>query len=325
MVRDPQGAVTRAATVVLGGHWLDRASELAFVTRSIAGAATRCGPVSVLVPGEPDRREPDGAFDLEGMGMPGALRWPDDLDRDATVIVDDLSPAVAALLARTEPGAVLFLAGPGNELLPAGRRVDLVGGDEPLGVHVPVNRLAERHRHHGFGFTGYLLVLSDRTGSQGEPPPAADWLGSAFQDADVVVVEDAVAWAWKGRTLRGSVSVDTRMDLWRLLAHANVCVDLAPGPHIARECIEALRFGTPIIVPQGSGPGAEHARSGGGATFLDESELLEAAATYLSDAVRAQASASARRYADRLYGDPAALVRRLGDLLGQDGQEGQVR
>ena len=37
--------------VVVASHWLDRQSELAFVTRSIAGAATRCGPVSVLVPG----------------------------------------------------------------------------------------------------------------------------------------------------------------------------------------------------------------------------------------------------------------------------------
>jgi hypothetical protein len=312
--------VSRPAAVVLSGHWLDRLSELAFVTRSIAGAATRCGPVSVLVPGEHDGREPDGAFDLEAMGMPGALRWPDDLDRDTTVIVDDLTPEIAALLARTEPRAALFLAGTNGDLLPAGRRVNLVGGEEPLGVHVPVNRLAERHRHHGFGFTGYLLVLSDRTGSQGEPPPAAAWLSSAFHDADVVVVEDATAWAWKGRALRGSVSVDTRMDLWRLLAHANVCVDLAPGPHIARECIEALRFGTPIIVPRAPGPGAEHARSGGGATFLDESELLEAAATYRSDTQRAQASASARRYADRHYGDPAALVRRLGELLGQEGQ-----
>jgi hypothetical protein len=293
---------------------------LAFVTRSIAGAATRCGPVSVLVPGDPGRRQPDGAFDLEGTGAPGAPQWPDGLDADTTVIVDDLTPEVAGLLARTGPRAVLFLSGADNELLPAGRRVQLVGGTEPVSVHVPVNRLAEEHRHHGFGFTGYLLVLSDRTGSQGEPPPAAAWLSSAFHDADVVVVEDAVAWAWKGRALRGSVSVDTRMDLWRLLAHANVCVDLGPGPHIARECIEALRFGTPIIVPQGSGPGAEHARSGGGATFLDESELLEAAAAFQSAALRAHASATARRYADGHYGDPAALVRRLAELLGQEGQ-----
>ncbi len=150
-----------------------------------------------------------------------------------------------------------------------------------------MNRLAEQHRHHGFGFTGYLLVLSDRTGAHEGPPPAAAWLSSAFNDADVVVVEDAVASGWKGRALRGKVSVDTRMDLWRLLAHANVCIDLAPGSHIARECIEALRFGTPIIVPQDSGPGALHAAGAGGATFRDESELL-AAVDHLPGGYRAR-------------------------------------
>ena len=163
---------------------------------------------------------------------------------------------------------------------PTWRPLPLVGGPDPVGVHVPVNRLAEQYRHHGFGFTDYPLVLSDRTGAEREePPPAAAWISAAFIEADVVVVEDAVAWAWKGRALRGKVSVDTRMDLWRLLAHANVCIDLAPGPYIARECIEALRFGTPIIVPDRPGPGAVHARASGGATFRDASELLEAAAS----------------------------------------------
>ena len=312
--------------VVVASHWLDRRSELAFVTRSIAGAATRCGPVSVLVPGEPGRRQADGAFDLEGIGTAATLQWPEGLATDTTVIVDDLTPAVAALLARIGPQSVLVLSGSGagGEHPRSWRKVPLVDGPEPVGVHVPVNRLAEQHRHHGFGFTGYLLVLSDRAGPHEEPPAAAAWLSSAFSDADVVVVEDAVAWAWKGRALRGSVSVDTRTDLWRLLAHANVCVDLAPGAHIARECIEALRFGTPIIVPRESGPAALHAQATGGATFLDASELLAAATTFRDAAYRAEASASARRYADTRYGDSATLVRRLGDLLGRRSPQPEV-
>ncbi len=158
-------------------------------------------------------------------------------------------------------------------------------GGESVGVHVPVNRMAERDRHHGFGFTDYLLVLGDRTGEQAEPPPAAAWLSGAFPDADVVVLEDAVASAWKGRALRGRVSVDTRMDLWRLLAHANVCVDLAPGGLIARACVEAMRFGTPIIVPAGSGPAVTHAVATGSAAFGDEAELLEGVGA-LRDATR---------------------------------------
>jgi hypothetical protein len=309
--------LSRPAAVIVGCHWLENRSELAFVTRSIAGAASRCGPVVVLVPGDPGRRA-DGAFDLEGVGTRGALEWPAGISNETTVIVDDLTAEVTALLADVDPQAVQFVSGTGGAATnPAWQRLPLVGGHDPVEVHVPVNRLAEHHRHHGFGFTDYLLVLSDRTDSHEEPPAAAAWLSAAFPKADVVVLEDAVASAWKGRALRGKVTVDTRMDLWRLFAHANACIDLAPGPHIARECVESLRFGTPVIVPDRPGPGAAHAQSSGGATFRDASELLDAAASFQNEAHRAQASAAARLYADTHFGDPAALVRRLRDLIGQ--------
>ena len=130
-----------------------------------------------------------------------------------------------------------------------------------------------------------------------------------------MVVEDAVASAWKGRALRGKVSVDTRMDLWRLLAHANVCIDLAPGPHIARECIEALRFGTPIIVPERSGPAEVHAQAGGGSIFGDPDELLTAVRHLQRSSRRAEASLAGRRYADDRYGDTTALIGQMRELL----------
>lgn len=308
--------MNRPAAVVLSCHWLDHRSELAFVTRSIAGAVSRFGPVAVLVPMDPGQRQADGAFDLQGMGSLGhAPQWPDDVPDDTTVIVDDLTSLVTSLLGRVAPPSVHFLSESDGARATAWRRLPLVGGDDAVGVHVPVNRLAERHRHHGFGFTDYVLVLSDRAGRHEEPPAAAAWLSAAFGDADVVVLEDAVASAWKGRALRGAVTVDTRMDLWRLLAHANVCIDLAPGAHIARECIEALRFGTPVVVPAGSGPGAVHAVASGGATFRDPPDLLEAVAAFRDEAHRAEVSATARLYADSRYGDPDASVRRIGEML----------
>jgi hypothetical protein len=309
------------AAIVLGCHWLDRQGELAFVTRSIAGAASRCGGVGVLVPGVPGPREADGAFDLERIGPLGAMRWPGGCPAETPVIVDDLTSEVSSLLSAAGPPAVHFLSGSGTAPDPGWRQLPVVGGDDPVGVHVQVNRMAEQHRHHGFGFTDYLLVLGDRTGEHAEPPPAAAWLSAAFPDADVVVLKDAVASAWKGRALRGKVTVDTRMDLWRLLAHANVCIDLAPGELIARVCVEALRFGTPIIVPSGSGPAVAHAQATGGATFRDEADLLESADAFRAPAHRADASDAARRYADEHYGDPLALVRRLEALLGRSGPE----
>ncbi len=307
--------MNRPAAVVLGCHWLDRRSELAFVTRSIAGAASRCGEVAVLVPGVGGRREADGAFDLQAIGPPGALRWPAGGPVETTVIVDDLTSEVTTLLAEARPSAVHFLSGTEPLASPTWQHLAVVGGASAVGVHVPVNRMAERDRHHGFGFTDYLLVLGDRTGEQPAPPPAAAWLSGAFPDADVVVLEDAVASAWKGRALRGKVSVDTRMDLWRLLAHANVCVDLAPGALIARACVEAMRFGTPIIVPAGSGPAVTHAVATGNAAFRDEAELLQSVDALRDATRRAGASDAARRYADERYGNPDALVRRLEVLL----------
>jgi hypothetical protein len=308
--------VSGPAATVIGCHWFDRQSELAFVTRSIAGAASRGGPVAVLVPDLAGRCPADGAFDLHDIGSSGAPRWPADVATDRTVIVDDLTAEVASLLSAVGARSVHFLSGGESASDPAWHSLPLVGGDDPLGVHVPVNRLAELHRHHGFGFTDYVLVLSDRIGAHTEPPPAVAWISAAFDEADVVILEDAVASAWKGRALRGRVSVDTRMDLWRLLAHANVCIDLAPGAQIARECIEALRFGTPIIVPDGVGPAPVHARASGGATIQGASELLDAVASLQDQGHRAEVAATSRRYADALCGDPAVLIRRLGSLLG---------
>ena len=98
-------------------------------------------------------------------GLSGSWQWPVGLSTETTVIVDDLTAEVAGLLTHVDPQAVQFLSGTVGTANPAWRRLPLVGGHDPVGVHVPVNRLAEQHRHHGFGFTDYLLVLSDRTGA----------------------------------------------------------------------------------------------------------------------------------------------------------------
>ena len=313
--------MSESRTVIVAGHWHDRRSELAFVTRAVAGAASRCGPVWVLVPGPPEGRQPDGAFDLQGMGEDGELRWPDEIPADSAVVVDELTPVIAEHLTRIGPRKLFAISGGVDGYGPAWRPLRLVDGDDgqastTVSVHVPVNPLAERHRHHGFGFTGYQLVLSDGSGAEGGPPPAVAWLSGAFHDADVLVVQDAVASAWRGRALRGRVRVDTRMDLWRLVAHAGVCIDLDPGAYLARECVEALRFGTPIVVPEHSGPAAEHAHAGGGSTFGDPGELIGAAEKMRSEANRAAASDAGRRYADSRFGDPGALAARMRLLLG---------
>jgi hypothetical protein len=308
--------VSDPGTVVIARHWSRRQSELAFVARSIAGAASRLGPVSVLVPSPLGTREPDGAFDLLGMDDRGAYGWPAGVPTGATIVVDDPTPEIGTLVSRADPRACFTLS-PTQGADPVWPPIPLVpGGDRPfVGSHVPVHPMAATQRHGGFGFTGYLLVLSDRADRSEDPPAAAAWLTAAFPDLHVVVVEGAAASAWKGRSLRGSTHVDTRMDLWRLAAHARVCIDLAPGRHLARECVEALRFGTPIMVPSNAGAGAVHAVASGGSTFGDAGDLVREAAAFLDDTSRVRASDLATRYADSHYGDPGTLVVRLGTLF----------
>jgi hypothetical protein len=310
------------STVLLSRAWKARQSELSFVTRSVAGAASRTSRVTIIIPAPQGTTEPDGAFDLLGVGgenggswpSPAAASWPGPLPEDATIVVDELDHESVALLDDFAPGrAVHAISGVGVEH-PGVLPLTFTGpsdDDAPdfIRLHVPINPIAATHRHNGLGFTGYLLVLTDRLGSPDISPPTAmvAWLTARFPDSNVVVVEEANAAVWRGRVLRGVVPVYTRTDLWRLLAHARVTIDLAPGQIIARECIESLRFGTPIIVPAHSAAGP-HAVAGGGMTFAGYSELLAGVTRLFDEDVRSTMSADGRRYADAQYGDQQVLV-----------------
>ena len=308
--------MTRRGVTVVSTRWDSTGHELGFVVRSIAGAASRSCDVTVLTTDPHGTLRADGAFDVMGMGPLHELRWPDGLGTGAAVLVDELTPELVPLLEAARPPAVFYICRRTADHDPAWRQVALHGEESPsVKIYVPVNSLAAAHRHHGFGFTDYLMVLSGRTGTPEGPPAAVAWLTARFAAHWVVVVEDAVASAWKGRALRGRVPVDTRIDLWRLMAHATVCIDLAPGPHLARECIEALRFGTPIVTPTGCGAASTLAAAAGGATFADPYELFESAMPLVSGTARGEVSARGRRYADAVHGDPALSVDSVRVLL----------
>jgi hypothetical protein len=91
-------------------------------------------------------------------------------------------------------------------------------------------------------------------------------------------------------------------------------IDLAPGPAIARESLEALRYGTPIVVPEGSVAGV-HANAGGGLTFSDVPSLFESVEGLLDDTERSLCATRGRGYADTRFGDPAAFVTRVSRVL----------
>ena len=323
---------TGPTVVVLSSSWRGRESELSFVTRSVAAALSRHAGVTVVAPMPAGTGEGDGAFDLIGIGEgPGSgwpdvrtVRWTPPPDPGALWILDNPSEGACALHhAFGAAGGGFFIAAPDHG--PSSSMSQLVfipdtatAATAVLGLHVPVNPLAGAHRHAGLGFTGYILVLTNRPSTPPvEPPtPAVAWLTSRFHDQYVVVVEGGSAAVWKGRALRGVISVDTRTDFWRLLAHSAMTVDLAPGEIIARECIESLRFGTPIVAPSGT-VGAMHAASGGGFAFSDTLGLFESVDQLLDDTERKRCARHGNDYAERLFGDPTAFVTKVGHLFGR--------
>lgn len=315
------------SVVVLSSSWDHPSTELAFVTRAIAGALSRSSPVMVVTRLPAGSIVPDGAFDVVGIGATDS-NWPDpaaatrtpSFDPNAVWIVDDPSAGACALLNAfgnaTTALSITASASLDSEL----RQVPLTSARAPanevLGMLVPVNPLAVAHRHTGLGFTGYVLVLTDRPAAPpvAPPTPAVAWLTARFYDQDVVVLEGGRAAAWRGRALRGVIGVDTRTDLWRLMAHAKVTVDLAPGEIIARECLESLRLGTPIVAPDGT-IGAEHARGGGGFAFENTAELLHQVDRLSDTSLRDRLAECGRAYADRHYGESSTFVEGMARLI----------
>jgi len=317
-------------TLFLSKAWKTSGSEVSFVTRAVAGAASRTTPVTVVVPSPAGPTEADGAFDLFGAGVghngswpaPAEAAWPAALPSSTTIVVDEPDQSALALLGHYAPDYTVHSISPsaGDQgPISSLKFVSSATIRDPdfIGLHVPINPLAATHRHNGLGFTGYLLVLSDRVGAPDvvPPTPMVAWLTARFPTLEVVVIEDATAAAWRGRALRGVVSVFTRTDLWRLLAHARVTIDLAPGRIIARECIESLRFGTPIIVPEHSAAHT-HADAGGGMTFANVPDLLACVSRLCDETTRATMSSQGRSYADAHYGDQTSFVDSVARALG---------
>jgi len=114
--------------------------------------------------------------------------------------------------------------------------------------------------------------------------------------------------------LRGSsgvrlVSLRTRLDLWRWMSRALAVVDWERRRVLARDILEAMLNGVPVIVREAAGAAREHAERGaGGVWFRTHAELSGCVRALLSEPVRRRLGAQGRAYARRRYGDSDAFI-----------------
>ena len=282
----------------------------------MAGALSQWADVTVTAPGPPGSLRADGLFDVRGLGEglgpqewpePAVASWP--TTKAGPVVVDGAdheAVRLARALVQSSKGyGPLIPVSPGGAFDP----VD-------LGVPVAVNPIAAKHPHNGFGFSDYLLILTDRVPEGDDQPTSApptalaSWVIARYPRFRTVYVENAEALAYWGRCLRGIVHIDTRTDLQRLMAHSRMTIDLSPGRMIARECIESLQLGTPVIAPEGSA-GGRLAGMGGGIAYSDVAELLHAVVRLSDPVTRDQVGRQGKQMATDRFGRTADFVAKL--------------
>lgn len=346
-LRDDAG-MSEPRIAVFSTSWIPAPQrEITVAARSIIGALSRLAGVDVFVPGAGPPFG-DGAFDvtpidgephprtkyravLVEMGNTGNTgNTGNSGDEETAAKVASLVQGAPVLSVGAAPIAVDGVLDVGlhnvDELgeVGDGREGDGGNGGRALpvvhhvGLYARVDPGASGRRHHGLrSVPEYVLVLGDRPGVPTTPTPSdrARWLLARFPRRYVVVLEGGVARAWRSRSCIAQFDVHTRMDLWILMAQAQGVVDLLPGDVYARECVESLRYGVPIVVPGGSAAD-RLARAAGGMRFDSTGELLSCVEALGDPATRATLASGGREVSDRWYGDPHGFTTRLAGALG---------
>lgn len=179
---------------------------------------------------------------------------------------------------------------------------------ELLDVALPLNRDATTERLAGTDDEeDYVVVLrcfppgTARAPEHVPPALVRDAVGTA------VVEVDGARWEIVRRTGPARLQVQpSRVNLWRLLAHARATVELRRQRPLDREVLESLLLGTPVVAPVGSTAAAHLAALGGGVTVDGPFELLRALRELVADPARrdelgvAGAAAATRRHGDHV-------------------------
>ena len=109
---------------------------------------------------------------------------------------------------------------------------------------------------------------------------------------------------------------DSRFDVWRWSCRALAVLDPEPGKLLAREVLEGMMYGTPVVTPFRPGAALEHAQAGSAGLWYRTRGELEAVITALLDVeTRDPLATQARLYADTTYRDTEAYLKSVGQLL----------
>lgn len=272
-------SVMRAALAVAGN---DAPRSLANAVHGFAGEVDgfvetirRIEPESIVLAGLP---LPIHAGELESLGAMRLVVWP---------MLADLATATDARnLELFNLADVVASLHPGEH-----RRLSDVTSKSasqlvPLDVSLTLNRSATEQGLFGVGWFGrYALLIRQfpQSGPRFDRSITHELLRSVLGDIAIAEVDGG---RWRvsdfGNTAHLPVN-PTRVNLWRLMAHAEFTVDLRPGTSFGREAIESMLFSSPPIVPEGSAAHAHVEAANGGLWYASAGEILDLANCLLDD------------------------------------------
>lgn len=153
-----------------------------------------------------------------------------------------------------------------------------------------------------------------------EDLPEDQWRSASDEIAEVLPISvaevDGDAWRLSDNINMLPLPVSpTRVNLWRLMAHALFTIDLRPSSAFGRETIESLMFDSPVIVPDHSAA-KEHAEAANaGLWYRNNGEVLDAVRVLTDRAIRERFARNGRAYVDAHHSDLPGFVERICSLV----------
>lgn len=193
----------------------------------------------------------------------------------------------------------------------------------PLAVALPLNRSATSQKLFGVRFFGtYVLLL------RAFPPDSHRYerlvtreLLTSLLGVSVAEIDgERFTLSDQENTVELPVN-PTRVNLWRLMAHAEITIDARPPGPFGQETIESLLLGTPVVVPAGSAAHAVATASGGGLGYIEPGDLIDAARALLEPGASARAGTAGQAWAEANHADAARFVARAAEVVFGTAQE----
>jgi hypothetical protein len=258
-------------------------------------------------------------YNLDVLGRPGAPQRPRVVVMPMAGDVRYLrSPIVLRLfehadaIATVHPGelrALLQRRLPGLETRPPVVPVELA---------LSVNRGSAEHRLFGVRAFGPYVVLLRRfpaSGPRFQRSLTHEVLREVVAPLSVAEV-DGLRWRITDAAMTLDLPVGpSRVNLWRLFAHARAVVDVRPPGPVGREAIEAMMLGVPSVVPDASAVKAHVEAGNGGLWYADHAELVEELRALADEGLHGSLARGGEAYATATHADIEDFVRRMGRLV----------